>query len=218
MRREFKIALLAWVVAAAALFPPLVYSVYAVVHEKNNWLWSSYLQALMSSWAATVLGIGVGLPVALWLNRLAQREADKAENEKTLAAAKLREDRVLQIVEQELTGNLGYIEAVINNNSLRFHFDVARWQAIGSSGDAAAIDDLAVLQRVARTYEQIETLNAIAGQWLVVMTNHHVADGSSVLRDETLRSLVVASSNDALRAINETLPVITQRQTQLRQR
>lgn len=218
MRREAKIALVAWTVSVAALLPPLVYSIYIGVHDSPHRLDSGYLQALMSSWAATVLGIGAGLPVALWLNRLAQSDAAQAERMKALDEARAREDRVLQIVEQELTDNLGLIDTVINSNSLRFHFDVARWQALNAGGDAAAIDDLVVLQRVARTYEQIEMLNVLAGHWLAAMMNPHPAGESGEVRDQTLRKLVVASSNDALLAINDTLPILTGRRAQLRQR
>lgn len=209
---------MAWVIAIAALLPPVIYSVYAGVHGEKPWLDSTYLQALMSSWTATVLGIGAGLPIALWINRLAQSDAAKAEIEKAQAEARAREDRILQIIEQELTDDLGFIESVIKGSSLRFHFDVARWQALSSGGDAAAIDDLAVLQRVARTYEQIDTLNVIAGQWLVVMTGQNAAGkAEGDIHSNTLWNLVIASGNDAMKAIKDTLPLVSGRRNQLQQ-
>ena len=221
MRRELKITLAAGILAPIAFLIPITYSVYVEINDKQHWLDSNYLEAVMSSWAATVLGLVAGLPVALWINRLAQSDAAKASVAKAQVEARSREDRVLQIVEQELSDDLATITSVVNGSSLRFHFDVARWNALSAGGDVAEIDDLTILQQVAGTYERIETLNVIARQWLVTMTSQSGSANAGVsaggMASDTLWSLVIASGNDAMQAIDDTLPAVSGRRTQLQQ-
>jgi uncharacterized membrane protein len=69
---------LAWLVVAIVFVVPILYSLANI----NS---PGFLENFIGNWAATMIGVIVGIPIALWLSRSQQKEQERKEQEKKRA-------------------------------------------------------------------------------------------------------------------------------------
>src|SRR6266478_8373856 len=93
---------LAWFVAAILVLSP---TVYFLMH----WSSQSYREGAMGNWFGTVLGVIVGVPIALSIARFQQILQDRAENEKHQRARKEQFRRITQRLWDEIQYNSGEV-------------------------------------------------------------------------------------------------------------
>jgi len=70
--------------------------------------WKNFL----SNALATFIGIILGIPVALWLNRIQQKSSEASEKRKVEMEATGRKKHVLQLIKEELITNKTLLEKI----------------------------------------------------------------------------------------------------------
>jgi hypothetical protein len=188
-----------------AILPPVGYTVLVTVRGKSNGLYGDYWQGFMGNWLATVIGLVGGLPIALLLNRAAERAADRRRIAQETAAHRMQLRRLYQVVERELQDNVGDLRAASQGTTPRMHFPVGRWDAIVAGGEVRLIDDLGTLESLAQTYEAITTVNSLAAMWLTTISSgQRSGDGATA----AIHRMLVDAASDAVELVDACLPRI----------
>jgi hypothetical protein len=207
-RIPFIIAALTAIITLA----PVGYTVLMGWRAGRGWLTADYFQSMVGNLFATVVGVGVGLPVALWVNRIAQRENSSYERLREEREHDLREQVLLSTIAQELRENVVGLQMAEEGTVTQVHYLTARWRAIVSAGGVADISDSNLISAVATAYERLETLNILTVHWLSASTSVGVASRETGEHAVTLtKRLVVAAATESLEHINLALPLLEAR-------
>jgi uncharacterized membrane protein len=182
-------------VGLVALLPPIAYAISINMSGHSGGAYGSYWQGLMGNWFATVIGVIAGLPIALMLNRIAERTASAKRLTEEAHARRTRLRRLYEIVGRELRDNLADLRSTSQGTTPRLHFPVGRWEAIVASGEVRLIDNLETLEALAETYEAITTVNSLASMWLSSLNS---GQGPSDATTTTLHRMLVDAACDAL--------------------
>lgn len=192
-------ALITGVAALAALSAiPVAYTIYISVRVGHGWLPSTYMQGMMGNWLATIMGVGAGLPIALWLNRRVEARADRIN---AVHAATQRQ-RVISVLQRELEHNAAPLAQAAAGNVTRAQFFVGRWHALMAGGELHWLTDLELLDLVAGAYETLDVVNMFASRWLVTLGEpDHGSDAGA----DTVKRLLVDAAGDSLDAVRGAL-------------
>jgi hypothetical protein len=132
---------------------------------------SQFLNGAMANLFSTILGVAVGIPIALWLNRLQEdvqaiNEVGKrqTEEENLRRIEKKRKDKVLTLLVSELQWNLDHIllsgrpialgqPRAIITPTLRIEL----WSAFSATGELKHIDNPTILAELATAYAEIRS-------------------------------------------------------------
>jgi hypothetical protein len=107
----------------------------------------------VSDLLATLIGAGLALWGAIWLDRKAN-----ARNETAAAIVKIqRANRVLSLISGELKSNLSALEKIDDNVTSTYRqVKVESWQALSDGGELKPIDDPQILAVVSDAYADIK--------------------------------------------------------------
>jgi hypothetical protein len=106
----------------------------------------------MANLLATIVGIAIGLPVALWVDRLGR----KKDEETTKMEAKRRAHKLLTLLEVELNNNCEMMN--------KFHKDVSNnfypvsdetWKALSEGGEIECLEDPEIVYEISKAYARI---------------------------------------------------------------
>lgn len=130
-------------------------------------------EAFLANLAATAVGIVVGIPVALEINRsqiASQEERAKVERERIEAAI---EREVLGLLQEELAINKAHLAAVAATESGKRQIMLPGpkfelWTAFSDSGELNAIRDPKVIAAISHAYHYIRRLVHLEDSWLTV--------------------------------------------------
>ena len=141
-----------WLFLATLILLPLIYSLTRL-DEQAFW------DAAIGNWLATMLGVIVGVPVALSIERWSA-----SRRQKQLASeSRRRSMNVLLLIKDELQHNL---QALTNRKTVSSSFVTQRlkddlWQALSDSGEIKWIDDPALLSGIATAYHFVAIVRDI---------------------------------------------------------
>lgn len=117
----------------------------------------SFWQSFISNLCATVIGVGLGIPVALWINRLIGKSTEKE-----------RKKKVLRLLHSELQTNLSYLA----NFSKEFYIHETGiypallrdelWRAFSDGGELEWIKDISILSALAEAYYMVRNVIYLA--------------------------------------------------------
>lgn len=141
-----------WLPLAVLILLPLVYC-FTRLNEQAFW------DAAIGNWLATMLGVIVGVPVALSIER---RRASRRQ-EQLASEFRRRSRNVLLLTKDELQHNL---RALTNRKTVPSSFLTQRlkddlWQALSDSGEIKWIDDPALLSGIATAYHFVAIVRDI---------------------------------------------------------
>jgi len=202
-----KLAALLLSIAVCAV--PVSYAAYITDKSGENWLQSDYWQATLGGVLATVVGIILGLPIAAWVNDVGQRHQQEAEARAAASHARDQLDRLGRLLASELTDATRPLESIETTGVVdRFQFNVARWEAVSSSGDLRWLTDLPAISALAEAYEAIGVVNVLGYEWLRSMSRPDgVAawPGTNQPSSEVLTDLLRDAASDARAKIQAAL-------------
>ena len=135
--------------------------------------WSDFL----SNFIATLLGAVIGVPFALWVNRIQQENIEKKEEENQRILAESRKQQIVDALEVELTYNRTLFskfvpQDVYGDDSFDMFLQTASkgrtevWRAFSNGGELKWIDDHELLINLASAYHAIIQVG-ISGRPLV---------------------------------------------------
>lgn len=138
-----------------AVGAPLVYAL-CLTDSKAFW------DGAMGNLLATAVALVVGIPIALWLDRLATAR----EYQNAAIARNQRERDLLAMLKQEITHNLQLVQQRRANTEavyllpLKYEF----WEAVASSGDLQLISNRKLLASLAGAYYFVRLVHRIEVQ------------------------------------------------------
>jgi hypothetical protein len=147
---------LMWVIPAMIVIIAVIPALYFLTHIAD----SEFLDNSMGNWFATMTGVIVGIPIALWLSRRQQKEQEKKEQEAREREALVRKTKILRLVKTELEHNRdqllaskeeGVTQRVVFVNGLKDEL----WSAFSDGGELQWIRDLQLLYVISFAYHYI---------------------------------------------------------------
>jgi hypothetical protein len=127
---------------------------------------NDFLTAFIPNLAATLVGVGLGLPIALWLNRLALRGAEKTSKR----ADAQRVDHALDVLISAMQINASLLrdyEKVLTASKVRWRLglDVVAWDAI-KADFVADLTGSSLRREVAFHFYQLAMLTTLNQEYL----------------------------------------------------
>jgi hypothetical protein len=148
--------------------------------------------------AATIFGVIIGLPVALWLHRKghAAIERDRLQGERT------RLLRSLEIIDESIAANrprLERLKAALGAGRVLFDpgLETAAWEAVGS-GVCSGLHETALPARLAYHFARLTIVSRLNGLYL----NYVVSVGAPPVTAESARDVL---KQDLLEAVEDLL-------------
>jgi hypothetical protein len=116
----------------------------------------------MGNWAATMIGVIVGVPIALWLGSFQQMEQERKERNKNELEALARKSKILKLIKKELEYNReqllaakievdGVPKRVVFLEGLKDEL----WNAFSDGGELEWIKDLQLMDAISFAYHYI---------------------------------------------------------------
>jgi hypothetical protein len=121
--------------------------------------WKNFLSNLL----ATFLGLIIGIPVALWINRFQQKATEVSENKRIDLETSTRKEKILNLIKAELEFN-EEIFSTRNNDEIyisgldTYKFKLETWGSISDGGEIQWIQNLDLLNAVSLAYYAIRRL------------------------------------------------------------
>lgn len=174
---------------------------------------ANFRPSFVGNWAATVLGIIGGIPVALALNRLWQHNQERVEKEKADRERDLRESFVLHAIRDELQMNRDIIYQMLDDQAKRPTIVATKgmkdvnWKALSDSGELKWIDDLTILLSISEAYFHIGVLIYLERQYLDLSSYTRPVDQGArgniaVQRVHVIRPDALVRVKEAIRVID----------------
>ena len=127
-----------------------------------NFFDTSFWQSFLSNALATFLGVIIGIPVALWINKLIDI---KKESEK--------KNKILKVLADELTDNLNYLEIWKEERdkkkeiiTLTTYLSIESWRAFYAGGELEWIKDITLLNMFAVDYHKIGIIDYLSKEYI----------------------------------------------------
>ena len=147
----------AWVLVAAI-------TIWAGVYFIQHFTTPSFQEGAMGNLFATILGVVVGIPIALEISRRQQASSQAAVVAERLVETSARKRKILTLLRSELLSNKAKIlvrrdpieHAKPRDVSTDFLSDVL-WIAFSDGGELHCVDDPDLLSRIALAYHQIRS-------------------------------------------------------------
>lgn len=140
----------------------------------------------LSNFIATLAGIVIGLPFALWLDRVA-RARNQAEK---LAETKTRAHKILTLLDSELQKNQQYLSQFhedLTNNF--FPIRMESWKAFSDGGEIQWIDDPDLLSQLSDSYAQLKRFDQIFQEYARASLSPDVEVGMTDLKRQIFSAL-----------------------------
>jgi hypothetical protein len=146
---------LVWLAVITVFVIPILYSLANI----NS---PGFLENFIGNWAATMIGVVVGIPIALWLSRLQQKEQERKEQEREKQEALARKSKILKLIKKELEYNRdqllasrievdGVPKRVVFLEGLKDEL----WNAFSDGGELEWIKDLQLMDVISFAYHYI---------------------------------------------------------------
>ncbi|MEW5988897.1 MAG: hypothetical protein AB1791_19915 [Chloroflexota bacterium] len=178
----------------------LFYLGYISLNERIND--GQFLNSFLSDLWATMAGVIVGIPVALFIGHLQQKALENADSRRQIREAEERTARILRLVRAELAYNLN---PVGGNVKLKDEM----WQTLSDGGELKYIETLELLDTISTAYYHIRVASILRQKFYEADHNPTMPSGPvKAARDRILQD--VSEQEDSLRrAIEEALKQIS---------
>ena len=166
---------------------------------------------------ATVIGLVAGIPIALEINRYQSLIQEKQERKSEDREKLDRKIRILSLIKQELGFNQEFLVALVEVQA--DHPDVVinwglkndLWKALADGGELPWIDDLQLLDAIARAYYYIRRIMFFEDFYFSPNFRAAVSnEGRQTYAGERIVKAVTQMRPDALGVVNEALAQIEQ--------
>jgi uncharacterized membrane protein len=177
-----------WLIIGVLATIPIV---YFLAHLAD----SAFMDSTMANWFATMVGVLIGIPIALYLSNWQQMEQEKKQQQETQAReAQARRTRILTLIGQELRYNqdargsprpeaTGSEKRIVSLDGLKDEL----WNAFSDGGELEWIRDLQLLHLISFAYHYIRRMRHLRNLYLQVA---FLIDKESVRTPQTLETLV----------------------------
>lgn len=125
----------------------------------------TFLEGAMGNLFATIIGVVVGIPIAIEISRYQQITADRTFQMKEEAAARSRKGKVLALVRKELISNRNQVlecRKPLENGGVRSVLTsplrVEIWSALSDSGDLKFLENPDLVAAIAQVYHQTRAM------------------------------------------------------------
>ncbi|HRQ42639.1 MAG TPA: hypothetical protein PLD25_32400 [Chloroflexota bacterium] len=149
---------LLWAVVAIAAAIPTLYFFWKLTDL-------DFIDSAMGNWFATMIGVLVGILIALEIDRWQQEVQSKREKETQEAEELRRKIKILQLVKKELEYNYKSLKARREDNEpepkrvvLAQKLKEELWNAFSDGGELEWIQDLQLLDDIADAYYHIRNV------------------------------------------------------------
>ncbi len=122
--------------------------------------WEGFLTNFFSELLATIIGLALGIPIGIWLNRKFEVWKKKQEEQKEIELLQKEKRTVLESLKNEFERNiklLKQIEKKVRNRVILGHLDLSEWKAI-SLKSTNLIDNYTLQKALDRVYYEYEHL------------------------------------------------------------
>ena len=166
----------------------------------------AFFSAFWPNAAATLVGVVLGLPVALWVNRLAINRAARSTQESQIQRVRHALEVLIAAMGSNSTLLLEYVEVLAGSRvKWRLALDTSAWEAI-KADFVAELTDPALRRRVAFHFSQLDLLRSLNSELLsfVAGTNASMSDANATRSsiNETLRSMCTQLAAEATELIS----------------
>jgi hypothetical protein len=200
-----------WLAMATSLIP-ISYFIYKFYDNQ-------FLDSTMGNWFATIIGIIVGIPIALEINRRQQIDQNKKEQTALEQEKVGRKRKILTLLREELSFNHRILETLVEEQEQKPRMRLltgqkdALWSALSSSGDLQWIDELDLLSSLSVSYYYIRTLIYLERQYddpnfLSAIKWVSGTDPGYTYAGESVVKIVLSLRPDALKIIEQTIQAI----------
>jgi hypothetical protein len=142
----------------------LAFAAIPVLYSIAHLLDKAYRDSFFANWAATVIGVIVGIPIALELNRRETIADAKRSAESRQADERQRRSKILSLLRTELINNKEQLvnrqvgEGRPQRQVLLPGLKDELWHAFSDGGELQWIQDLDLLDAIATAYYRIRTI------------------------------------------------------------
>lgn len=191
---------------------PTVYFFYRL-HDKQ------FLDSTMGNWFATIVGIIIGIPIALEINRRQQKTQERREQLVLGEEKGRRENKILILIKGELEVNRQILETLVEEQKTKPRTIVitglkdALWTALSNSGDLQWVDELDLLSSISYSYYFIRALIHLEKQYddpnffLAVSLTSGTGPDHKYAGEKTVEK-VLSIRPDALKLIDQSIKAI----------
>lgn|GEM_PF-3499644 len=164
---------------------------------------------------ATIIGIFIGIPIALEISRYQSAIQEKQEKAKREWERLARKQRILNLVEHELIYNRDLLSAMVEKQGsapgivtyLGLKNDL--WNALSDGGELHWIDDLKLLDSITKAYYHIRRIIFLEEKYFDPEFNSAVSsEGRNTYAGERIVKGVTTIRPDGLAAIEQALTEI----------
>lgn len=200
-----------WFSIATALIP----SIYFFYHLDDK----QFLDSAMGNWFATIVGVIIGIPIALEINRRQQSEQEKREELSQAEERAKRKYKVLTLIREELRFNQQILDQLIEQQKTHPGIRAitglkdALWSALSNSGDLQWVDELDLLSSISNSYHMISALIHLERQYadpsfLMAVSRVNGTGPTYKYAGEKTVEVVISIRPDALAMIQQTINAI----------
>ena len=139
---------------------------------------ASFIQDFGTNWLATFLGVVVGVPLALWVNRYQEKTTETE-----------RKKKILRLLKTELLMNFGTLTHWEKENNIMVR--VIRlivflksefWDAFSDGGELQWIKDPVLLSEIAEAYNFIRMTLQLSNRYFEILKVPHYDQGKTAIR------------------------------------
>ncbi len=162
----------------------------------------SFWQSFLSNMGATIIGVGLGIPAALWINRQIEGKTEKERKKKLLSIIKveLGENQFVLndwIEQGKPKTNILQLTAMLKDES---------WSAFSNGGELQWIKDPKLLAELSDRFSTIHSIKYVADQYFKLI--QFPTKETSVIATSNVWSLLNGSIIYFLKSIPELLKEI----------
>lgn len=163
----------------------------------------AFWQAFVSNAAATIVGVAIGIPVALWINHYQEKSSEKE-----------RKKKILRLLFNELLGNQavlsGWHKSEDQHGEARILSAVLRnesWKAFSDGGELEWIKDPELLNTISEAYFLVRSVGEMSDKYYgMLMVN---LEQVSAFPGTNIYHYLEKSVEEAREAINKALQEIS---------
>jgi hypothetical protein len=159
---------------------------------------------------ATIIGVIIGIPIALWLGRKQQKDQEERERQAEQRESAERKAKILKLIKRELEHNREHIVESEKRNGRKEEkeppirgFKDELWRAFSDGGELEWITDLDLLHFVSQAYHYIRVASELEGLYL----QYHYYPGPYIepRREESIPGILDRFKEIVLRFIEKAL-------------
>jgi len=198
-----------WILVAAVIIVPIVYFI-------AHWPDQAFRDSALGNWFATVLGVIVGIPIALEINRRQQLAQDKRMSKGREDEELIRKNKILTLVKKELEFNRDILgnrqpqkaraarfEITLNGSNVAVNgLKDELWNSFSDGGELQWIKDLDLLDAISTAYYQIRIVMRLEGRYLKALDFSSSSVHTSDLARENIQkdlNKMYPEASDAIR-------------------